>query len=87
MTRRQLATVSSRDDAPTIWGVRSMARMENVADALAEGHVLRGDAGALNRSISDAQRGSVADVQRVIERYLDPERAAILHYVPAEVGA
>lgn len=68
-------------------GVRSMARMENVADALAEGHVLRGDAGALNRSISDVQRISVADVHRVIERYLDPERAAILHYVPTEVGA
>jgi len=64
-------------------GVRSMARMENVATALAEGQVLRGDAGALNRSISDVQRVTASDVRRVVDRYIDPAHAAILHYVPS----
>jgi predicted Zn-dependent peptidase len=63
--------------------VTSVCRLQGVADALAHYHVLCGDASRVNDLLDDYDGITPGDVQRVADRYLRREAAAVLHYLPA----
>lgn len=63
--------------------VMSMSRLQGVADALAFNSVLRGDPSCVNSLIQEYHQVAAADIQRVAQQYLDPDRSAVLHYLPA----
>jgi predicted Zn-dependent peptidase len=62
--------------------VTSVSRLQGVADALAYYHVLCGDASRINGLLDDYAAITVADIQRVADRYLRSEAAAVLLYRP-----
>ncbi|HEX6912253.1 MAG TPA: hypothetical protein VF142_17750, partial [Longimicrobium sp.] len=52
-------------------------------DALAEGAVLYGDAGWINRRLPAIAAVTVADVQALAREFMVPDNRAILVFVPA----
>ncbi len=62
--------------------VASMSRLNGVADALAYNAVLRGDPSLVNALVREYEMVTADDVVRVARTYLDPDRSAVLHYLP-----
>lgn len=62
--------------------VTSVSRLHGVADALACNSVLRGDPSHVNTLMSEYHAVTADDIERVARTYLDPDRSAVLHYLP-----
>ena len=62
--------------------VNSNARMEGVAQNLAEYKVFYGDANLINKQLEAYNKVTIADIQRVAQTYLNKEGRVVLHYLP-----
>jgi predicted Zn-dependent peptidase len=62
--------------------VREKSRALGIASALAEYHLIYGDAGLINKEIERYLQVTREDIQRVAQAYLTPANRTVLYYLP-----
>ncbi|WP_428940395.1 M16 family metallopeptidase [Fontivita pretiosa] len=67
--------------------IRQRETASSLASMLGEEEVFGGDADRVNREWEKLKAVTVADVQRVAGKYLQPQRMTVLHYLPDPGGS
>ncbi|WP_224997495.1 pitrilysin family protein [Cesiribacter sp. SM1] len=62
--------------------VTSNSKVAGIAESLADYHMYFGDANLINTEIERFRRVTKEDIRRVAQKYLDPNKRVVLHYLP-----
>ena len=71
----------------TAGALRQRETNEGRAEAIGEAVVVEGDAARVNTELAAIQAVTAADVQRVAQQYLDPQKRVVVRYMQAPAGA
>jgi zinc protease len=62
--------------------VTSNSKVAGIAESLADYHMYFGDANLINTEIERFRKVTKEDIRRVAQKYLDPDKRVVLHYMP-----